>query len=867
MKISIGKVITLGIAIVLLTTSFPIMSNTEVKAQSADQQFAGPLPSGITPYAQYETRAYLSFRPNPIGVGQTLLVNVWLPPIHVARKFIAAYVVTITKPDGTKITKTLDSYNGDATSWFEYTPDVVGTYKIKFDFLGTFFPYQRTPYGGIFAPSTTLQSVYYKPSSTPEVDLIVQDELALSWPASPLPTSYWERPVSPENREWWPILGNYPGDGTVGGGADWPADTNKYMSNYAFVPYVTGPATAHVAWKQLYMLGGLVGGPAGMISNTGGGLTGGGFPTVIYAGRCYESYSKPGTGSTSQTYWRCYDIRTGELYWEMQPTTTTSSMFGMLFTTALVPTFVEYHAQAAEVTGATAREGVTVYLDALSGGRIIKWDPYSGAISLNLTGPPSGISAGTLGDYPYVYSIQSMGSGQYRLIKWTIENNAGIWTTGGGGSVTTVDNFTQRIKGNISWPFSSLGTVDFEAGVAVTTSAISSAATGVAIGERIMAASLNDLSPNTKNLLWNVTTDLSTGLEVFFAAPAVADHGKFASRMLNGQWYAWDLKTGQIAWKSNVSWPWGQFGGYDVQSAYGLLYSEDYDGVRAINWTNGNIEWTFHAPATYPYETYYEGQYAFHSAGVVADGKLFTFNTEHTPSQPLTRGWRLFCINATTGENIWNITCGQGIPGSRYLQGAIADGYFIHTNEYDGYMYVYGPGKSATTVQAPQTEVTLGQSVMLTGTVLDMSPGQPGTPCVSKESMTGWMEYIHMQKPIPDDVTGVPVRLDVIDSNGNYRNIGTATTDKSGTFGLWWEPDIPGTYTIIATFAGDESYGSSYAQTYMGVIEAPPVEQPVEPEPNQPSMADTYFLPAVAGIIAAIAIVGVVLALMLKKRA
>jgi hypothetical protein len=147
-----------------------------------------------------------------------------------------------------------------------------------------------------------------------------------------------------------------------------------------------------------------------------------------------------------------------------------------------------------------------------------------------------------------------------------------------------------------------------------------------------------------------------------------------------------------------------------------------------------------------------------------------------------------------------------------------------------------------------------------------MSPGQPGTPCVSKESMTGWMEYIHMQKPLPDDVTGVPVRLDVIDSNGNYRNIGTATTDKSGTFGLWWEPDIPGTYTIIATFAVDESYGSSFAQTYMGVVEAPPVEEQAQPEPDQPSMADLYFLPAVGGIIAAIAIVGVVLALMLKKR-
>ena len=156
---------------------------------------------------------------------------------------------------------------------------------------------------------------------------------------------------------------------------------------------------------------------------------------------------------------------------------------------------------------------------------------------------------------------------------------------------------------------------------------------------------------------------------------------------------------------------------------------------------------------------------------------------------------------------------------------------------------------------------------MLTGTVMDRSPGQPGTPCVSKESMTEWMEYLHLQKTIPKDVTGVPVTLDVIDSNGNYRNIGTATTDRSGTFGLWWEPDIPGTYTIIACFKGDESYGSSYAQTYMGVVPAPEPEFEPEPTPDQPSMTETYFAPAVAAIIAAIAIVGLVLAILLKKRA
>jgi hypothetical protein len=48
------------------------------------------------------------------------------------------------------------------------------------------------------------------------------------------------------------------------------------------------------------------------------------------------------------------------------------------------------------------------------------------------------------------------------------------------------------------------------------------------------------------------------------------------------------------------------------------------------------------------------------------------------------------------------------------------------------------------------------------------------------------------------------------------------------------------------------------------VAEAPPA--PAEPEPAPPSMADTYLLPATAGIIVTIVAVGVVLLLILRRR-
>ncbi len=157
-----------------------------------------------------------------------------------------------------------------------------------------------------------------------------------------------------------------------------------------------------------------------------------------------------------------------------------------------------------------------------------------------------------------------------------------------------------------------------------------------------------------------------------------------------------------------------------------------------------------------------------------------------------------------------------------------------------------------------------GQKIVIEGTVTDQSPGQPGTPAISDDDMSAWMEYLHMQKLIPTDAKGVDVLLDVIDANGNFRNIGTATSDISGVYSLVWEPDIPGKYTIIATFAGSDSYGSSFAQTSFYVEEAPVPTPP--PEPTPAPMTDTYVLGLGVTAIVVIIAIGLVIILMLRKR-
>jgi hypothetical protein len=139
-----------------------------------------------------------------------------------------------------------------------------------------------------------------------------------------------------------------------------------------------------------------------------------------------------------------------------------------------------------------------------------------------------------------------------------------------------------------------------------------------------------------------------------------------------------------------------------------------------------------------------------------------------------------------------------------------------------------------------------------------------GVPAVSDASMTDWMGYIYQQKPLPADAAGVEVTLSVLDSNNNCYDIGTATTDANGFFSYEWTPEIPGKFTVFATFAGTNGYWPSHAETAFTVMQAPAATP--APTPPPASMADIYILPGIIGIIIAIVIVGAVIILMLRKR-
>lgn len=807
------------------------------------------IPAGVTPDKTYTTKAWLSIRPNPVGVNQPVLVNLWMAPPTLYQSY-SGYKVTITDPSGQVNVQTVNSYPADMTAWFEYTVDKVGTWKFKFDFPGAFFyaGNYTIPQGAWSGSSvggdrylSLPQSRWYKPTSDGPYDIVVQSDMVASWQPVPLPSDYWTRPISPENREWWPIAGYYPGTGVVGTpGYDWPAQTNAYQSNYLFTPYVQAPNTPHVLWRRVSALGGLLGGPNGDWSLTQAGNP----PSIIYQGRCYDAVTKVYNGKV-QTVWECYDLRTGQVYWDQVDLPAAQ---WILPQTAL-----------GEVSGANSGGYLGAMLPrvlgTISNGFLLTYNPSTGALFQNISLAPLTTGTYYMGtDFAYFLTVQDLGASRpytdrYRLINWTAHGE-----TGPAGSLI---NIKMRVLNNITWPFSSLGTVDFETGVAAQTTGITSAASSTSEDVFVMAADIR-----TGTLLWNHTS----GFYSFATySQSIADHGKFAIHMTDGRIHAYDLRTGTHEWDNDISTQtvWSAWFSYGIQGYGGNIISNQYNGVAAYDWATGKLKWLYQAPAAYPYETPYEGTYAFFTTpDIIADGKIYAYTGEHTPSQPICRGWGLHCINATDGTKVWSIT-GSMTPG------AVADGYLSAGNSYDGYMYVFGKGQSKTTVETPGVAVPKGTAITIKGSVMDMSPGDQGsennptarldsptqagtTPCVSKDSMSTQMEYLYMQRPIDGlyhnvTTTGVPVVLTAIDSTGAATEIGSTTTNGYyGTFGVAWTPAKEGTYTIVASFAGDESYGSSSAANSLTVGPAPTTPA------STSSTAQTVTTPDYSGLLYAI---------------
>jgi hypothetical protein len=344
------------------------------------------------------------------------------------------------------------------------------------------------------------------------------------------------------------------------------------------------------------------------------------------------------------------------------------------------------------------------------------------------------------------------------------------------------------------------------------------------------------------------------------------------------QWIAYDVQTGQVKWVAEpLTNAWGMYVPSAI-AAYGKFFAGGYDGeLTAYDINNGNKLWTYF-PGSAGFQSPY-GVWPIYSGLTAGDGKIIFTTSEHGNGvEPLYSGERIYVVDANTGKNVWNMS-------GWFEQPAIADGKLLSHNCYDNQLYAFGKGPSATTVEAPLAAINKGSSLIIQGTVTDQSVGAKGTPAISDADMSQWMAYLYSQQAAPANAQGVPVRLQAIDPNGNWQELGAVTSDSAGNYAVMWTPPVEGLYTIIATFEGSNSYYSSYAETHIAVQLAPsaaptttppPTETPTAtptvaptaspspaPQPEAGPSTDMYIIAAAAVVII---VVVAVAALVLRKR-
>ena len=312
-----------------------------------------PNASAHYPAWQIPTQAYIIAAPDPVGVGQTAHIYMWLTAVFGAAGGTNAavgtnsstasaallgnnyrfhnYKLTITAPDGTNSTQTFETISDTTSSQFvQYVPSQTGTYTFTFNFPGQAYAQYEHYEGSILVNDT------YLPSSASTTLTVQENPIPAAITSYPLPEQYWAHPIYGENTDWWTISSNWLGSGagpTQGYGAT--GNAALYHSD------AVGPLTSHVMWTKPLQFGGVVGGNQ---FTDGGSNPNGGVPGVAYfEGSAYQPrlvnpiimngmlfYTKPVsfTGPNSGPV-TAVDLRTGQELWSRSDVAPLS--FGYIF--------------------------------------------------------------------------------------------------------------------------------------------------------------------------------------------------------------------------------------------------------------------------------------------------------------------------------------------------------------------------------------------------------------------------------------------------------------------------------------------------------------------------------------------------------
>jgi hypothetical protein len=837
--------------------------------------FALPTVNAAVTY--YSSFIYIGASPNVVGVDQQLLLLTWtaaIPPdigetagaVPGGRAAWYGITMVVTKPDNTTENLTLTKTDPVGGGYLAYTPLVVGTYYVQ-----AFFPETWK--------NTTANQAWYSSAVSAKVAFTVQQEPIQPWQETPLPTQFWTRPINNANRDWDVLAGN------------WLTGAAQNVGPTTGFGYGTGPESAHILWTRPFYAGGIMDERLGNI----GFRSGDGYQGVVFGDPIIiNGHLIVVNRNTAHTFsgWWVIDLYTGEtLSFEND---TTIPAFGQLYD-------YESPNQHGGFEYLWRTSGVTINNPGGINGTV--WELLDGFTLQSITKIANVTSGGTAvyGKDGSIlrYNVVNLGTTaapNYYLQVWnssaipslllgTSGTNAWQWRPADrafhdGSKGFSLNKSISSILGPRNAIVNQTGSIQAvrEDQYVIIGAAGQNDERGVAPGF-MMAFNLKPDSNGVINptKLWDMTFTPPQGSQasnVTISLTAVDPEDGvilFSSKETMQRW-GYSLETGQQLWEGE---PEPQFNYYNqfARIYQGMLLSTGWGGVLiAYNITTGKQVWNYSA-TNIGFESPYGGNYPM-GFGAIADGKILVASNEHSITQPMWRGPNLRCINASNGAELWKILfSAAGLSLTPTI--IIADGIIIGLNYYDMQIYAFGKGPSATTVEAPTLAVTAGSSAIIRGTVTDQCAGAKkiaekvgftnGVPAVSDESQEAWMEWLYEQQGKPTNATGVEVSLDAVDPNGNYVHIGTATSDENGLFSYQWTaPDVPGKYTIIATFAGSAAYYSSYAETATIVSEAPPATAPPEyPQPIDNTLTIVY---ATIAIIVAIAIVGLMLVRMLRKR-
>jgi len=806
----------------------------------------------INAQATIKTYAYIGAVPNPVGVGQETLIHVGITlALQSAEMGWEGLSITITRPDG--VTETISDIRTDSTggTGCVYVPPMAGNYTLQ-----AHFPEQNT--------TTTKQArgvavgTVALASDSEELTLVVQEEPVAIYPAHALPTEYWTRPIDSQLREWYTIS------------ASWLYTPRNY-----YAPYNDdAPETAHILWTTELTTGGLAGGELGLVGSGGTsvGMETGDAYEGKFGGRVYvwsagpviiagKLYYTSGAFDRPKVY-HCVDVHTGEELWAKTFLDNQSIAFGQLF-----------YFQSFNYMGTFAYLWVTV------GTTWYAFDAFTGNWMFTIENVPSGTTRyGANGEiYRYTFDLKNGWMAMWNMTAFGTYSGTGAYAGGSWGNcvhLKTLNAAANTTAAKIAWQNWTIPT-DLPGSVQ-----------DIFVGDRVIGASITNkevtswglsLEEGSEGTLlfkntWNAPDEWSTGnLTISWAAISQGKGGVFVLfAREQRKYYGFSADTGIFLWETEEPEDYlNYYVGTEQVIAYGRLISTGVSGITyCYNLTTGELLWKYYAND--PYTEILWANNWWTKPMFVTDGKIYIGHMEHSANQPLPRGAPFICLNITTGEEIWRA---DGLFRQTYwgARAIIGDSTIVTMDTYDLRVYAIGKGPTATTVSAPDTSIEFGESVLVKGTVTDISPGTQdtaiklrfpnGVPAVADESMSDWMLYVYKQFEKPADVKGVEVIIEVLDPNGNSYEVARTTSDANGFYSATFTPPVPGKYTVIARFAGSKAYYGSSAETSIIVGEAPAATVEATPAPEAP--VETYFAISTIAIIVAIAIVGL---LLLRKR-